>query len=238
MDAGDHDFTDKIIFVTGASRGIGRALSYDLVSRGATVIALARTVGALEALDDECAGLPGRLILLPYDLGKLGGLEAVAHSLASRFGKLDGLVCNAGILGPLGPSYDISRKDWDKVFTVNVHANVALVRNFHPLLLVAEAGRVVFTTSGFADAPKEYWGAYASSKAALRVFAQTYALEVAGTSIRSNEVNPGAVDTAMLSEAYPGRYQKDARRPEDVVPLFLGALSSECTQNGSIFKLP
>src|SRR5690606_38339681 len=138
-----------------------------------------------------------------------------------RFGALDIFIGNAAILGPLSPVGHDKPRDWEKEFTINVMANIRLVRTLHPVLEKSPAGRVVFTTSGMAESCDAYWGPYATTKAALNVFAKTYAAENGNTNMRINLVSPGVVDTAMIHEAFSGGYQKSMKKPEDVVSAYL-----------------
>src|SRR5215510_3120193 len=166
---------DRIALVTGASRGIGYATALALARAGAHVVALARTVGGLEELDDAIRGLGGAATLVPLDLKDYAGIERLALALHERFKRLDVLVGNAGILGPLSPLGHVQATAWDDVMAVNVTANWRLIRAMDPLLRRSDAGRVVFLTSGVAALALAYWGPYAASKAALEALARTYA---------------------------------------------------------------
>ncbi len=169
----------RIALVTGASRGIGRAMALALARRGAHVVALARTQGALDELDDEIGAMGGQATLVPCDLADFDALDRLGAALFDRFGRLDVLVGNGGILGPLTPLAHADPKDWNKVMAVNVTANWRLIRSLDPLLRASSAGRALFITSGAAHRArmKPYWGPYAVSKAALEAIARTYAAE-------------------------------------------------------------
>lgn len=231
------DLTGKVAVVTGASRGIGRAVALSFAKAGAHVVAVARTTGALEALDDEITASGGKATLMPLDLRAFDKVDMMGPALAERFGKLDIFVGNAGMLGTLGPLTHSDAKEWQRVMEVNVHANYRLIRTLDPVLRASDAGRVIFTTSGFAHKPFAYWGAYCTSKAALDMMARTYALEVEKTSLRVNLVDPGVVQTAMLESAFPGGYPGEVRQPEDIVPLFLELASPECLKNSETASL-
>src|SRR5215470_18472567 len=166
---------DRIALVTGASRGIGYATALALAEAGAHVIALARTVGGLEELDDAIKALGGSATLVPLDLTDYPGIDCLGLALHERFGRLDVLVGNAGILGPLSPLDHVEPQAWDAVIAVNVTANWHLIRGMDALLKQAAGGRAVFITSGITAHPRAYWGPYAVSKAALEVLAKTYA---------------------------------------------------------------
>jgi NAD(P)-dependent dehydrogenase (short-subunit alcohol dehydrogenase family) len=194
----------RIALVTGASRGIGYATALALAKAGAHVVALARTVGGLEELDDAIRGLGGAATLVPLDLKDYAGIDRLALALHERFQRLDVLVGNAGILGPLSPLGHVEVAAWDEVMAVNVTANWRLIRAMDPLLRRSDAGRVVFLTSGVAALALAYWGPFAASKAALEVLARTYAAETATTPVRVNIFAPGPLRTRMRAQAMPG----------------------------------
>ena len=195
---------DLIAIVTGASRGIGYATALALARNGAHVVAMARTVGGLEALDDAIRGAGGTATLVPVDLKDSEGIARLGAALNERYGRLDILIGNAGILGPLSPLGHVEPKAWDDVIAVNVTANWHLIRSMDPLLRQSTAGRVVFITSGVGGNPRAYWGPYAISKAALDALARTYAAETATTNVRVNLFSPGPTRTRMRAIAMPG----------------------------------
>ena len=183
---------DRIALVTGASRGIGRAVALRFAQEGAHVIAVARTQGGLEELDDEIQMVGGTATLVPADLGDHPKIDHIGAAIFERFGRLDVLVGNAAILGILSPVGHVDPGTWDQVMRVNVTANWRLIRSFDPLLRMSESGRAIFVTSGAASHPTAYWGPYATSKAALEMMVLTYAAEVkktplAGQSGRSRD---------------------------------------------------
>src|SRR5262245_1682825 len=194
----------RIALVTGASRGIGHATALALARAGAHVVAVARTVGALEELDDAIRAVGGSATLVPLDLKDYEGIARLGAALNERYGRLDILIGNAGILGPLSPLSHVTPKEWDDVIAVNVTANWHLVRAMDVLLRQAEAGRAVFITSGVGAIPRAYWGPYAISKAALDALARTYAAETVTTNVRVNLLNPGPTRTRMRAAAMPG----------------------------------
>src|SRR6266700_1715571 len=196
---------DRIALVTGASRGIGRATALALARAGAHVVAVARTVGGLEELDDAIRALGGSATLVPLDLKDVPSIARLAAALDERYRRLDVLVGNAGILGPLSPLGHVEPKAWDEVLAVNLTTNWQLIRALDPLLRRSAAGRVVLVTSGIVAHPRAYWGPYAVSKAALDALARTYAAETVNTSgIRVMLVNPGPLRTRMRAAAMPG----------------------------------
>jgi NAD(P)-dependent dehydrogenase (short-subunit alcohol dehydrogenase family) len=227
---------DRLALVTGASRGIGRAVALALADRGAHVVATARTVGGLEELDDEIRAHGGKATLLELDLRNGDKIDQLGPTLFQRWGKLDILVANAGILGPLSPLHHVTEDAWNAVITVNLSANWRLIRTLDPVLKRSDAGRAVFATSGAASGKYAYWGPYAVSKAGLEALVKTYAHEVANTPVRVNLVNPGAVATQLRAKAFPGEDPKTLPTPEDVVPLFLELVSPACDFNGRLIS--
>ncbi|HLH98500.1 MAG TPA: SDR family NAD(P)-dependent oxidoreductase [Xanthobacteraceae bacterium] len=227
---------DRIALVTGASRGIGRATALALARSGAHVVAVARTVGALEELDDAIRSTGASATLVPLDLKDTPGIARLAAALSERYGALDVLIGNAGILGPLSPLDHIEPKAWDDVLAVNVTANWHLIRAMHPLLKRSAAARVVFVTSGIAARPRAYWGPYAISKAALDALAKTYAAETASTQIRVNLFSPGPTRTRMRAAAMPGEDPESLKTPEPVAEKILELCAPEFQETGKVFS--
>ncbi len=221
--------------ITGASRGIGRAVALGFAREGAHVIAVARTKGALEELDDEIRSQGGACSLIALNLKHGGKVDALGPTLYQRWQHIDIFVANAGALGVLTPVAHIQDRDWDEVMAVNVTANMRLIRTLDPLLRRSDAGRAIFVSSGVAAAPRAYWGEYAASKAALEALALTYAAETASTPVRVNIVNPGRTRTAMRAAAYPGEDPATLKPPEAVVPLFIDLASPDCEATGQRF---
>jgi NAD(P)-dependent dehydrogenase (short-subunit alcohol dehydrogenase family) len=230
----------RVVLVTGASRGIGHAAALALAREGAHVIALARTQGALEALDDDIRAMGGSATLVPLDLADHDALDRLGGSIHERWGRLDGLLGNAGLLGPISPLPHVSPKQFADVFAVNVTANFRLIRSLDPLLRAAPAGRAVFVTSAVASraATRAYWGLYASSKAALDLLARTYAAETVTTAVRVMLVNPGAMRTRMRAAAMPGEDPTTLPTPEDLAPKLLRLLAAEWTETGKLYDFP
>lgn len=206
----------KIALVTGASRGIGYATALGLGRVGAHVVAVARTVGGLEELDDAIRAAGSSATLVPLDLKDTAGISRLAGALQERYQRLDILVGNAGILGPLSPLGHVEPKAWDDVMAVNVTANWHLIRFLDPLLRASEAGRAVFLSSGMSTKARAYWGPYAVSKAALDMLVRTYAAETVKTKLRVNLFNPGATRTRMRATAMPGEDPTSLKPPEAV----------------------
>jgi NAD(P)-dependent dehydrogenase (short-subunit alcohol dehydrogenase family) len=232
----DQRLKNRIALITGASRGIGRAVALAYAREGAHVIAMARSTGALEELDDEINGLGGAVTLLRLNLTNGDKIDALGPTILERFGKLDILVGNAGVLGPLSPLGHVSEKDWNEVLNVNLSANWRLLRTLDPLLRKSDAGRAIFVTSGVARNCRAYWGPYSVSKAALEALVKTYAAEVNDTNVRANLVNPGAVATAMRAKAMPGEDPATLPKTEDLAETFVRLALPGCTENGAIVQ--
>jgi len=232
----------RIALVTGASRGIGRAAALALAAEGAHVIAVARTQGALEALDDDIRAIrPGATAtLVPLDLADHDALDRLGGSIYDRWGKLDVLLGNAGLLGPLSPLPHIEPKAFADVFSVNVTANWRLIRSLDPLLRAAPTARVAFLTSGVASRAdtRAYWGLYASSKAALDLLARTYAAETVTTPVKVMLVNPGRMRTRMRAAAMPGEDPQTLPTPEELAPKLMRLLAPEWTETGKLYDFP
>lgn len=234
----DQPLSGKTAFITGASRGIGASVAKLLAKNGAHVILAARTLGGLEAVDDEIKAAGGRATLMPLDLFKLDDLDALGPTLHQHFPHLDILIGNAAMLGTLAPLGHLKPDEWQKVMDLNVTANYRLIRTLDPMLRAAPKGRAVFVSSGITQDFKAYWGEYAVSKAALEALAKTYAAECANTNVRVNIVDPGRVRTAMRKAAYPGENPEMRPHPDEIAPHFLKLVSDDCTINGEIVTVP
>jgi NAD(P)-dependent dehydrogenase (short-subunit alcohol dehydrogenase family) len=194
----------RVALVTGASRGIGYATALELAKQGVHVVVLARSQAGLEALDDEIKKAGGACTLMPYDLLKGDLIEGLGPVLFDRFKRLDILVGNAGMLGGLQPTAQVDPALWDRVFALNVTANLRLIRTCDPLLRASTSGRAIFVTSRAAHVFRPFWAAYSASKAALEALAQTYAAELEHTNVKVHVFDPGKTRTAMRAQAYPG----------------------------------
>ena len=226
----------RVALITGASRGIGAAVARLFAKEGAHIIAVARTEGALEELDDDIKGFTGEsATLVPMDITDSEKVDQMGALIHQRFGRLDVLVGNAGILGTLSPLGHIDPKIWDQVIAVNVSANWRLLRSMDPLLRSSDSGRAIFVTSTVGAEARAYWGAYAVSKAALEMMTRTYAKEIDMTPIRVNMVNPGATRTQMRSHAMPGEDPNTLPTPEDRAEVFVDLALPSCTANGELF---
>jgi NAD(P)-dependent dehydrogenase (short-subunit alcohol dehydrogenase family) len=231
----------RIALVTGASRGIGRAVALALAEEGAHVVALARTQGALEELDDDIRARGGSATLAPCDMADFEALDRLGASLFARWGKLDILVGNAGVLGPVTPLGHVAPEQWETVLAVNVTANWRLIRSLDPLLRASDAGRAVFISSGAGNKAKldAYRGPYATSKAALDALVRVYAAETENTSkVRAMLANPGPLRTRMRATLMPGENPADLKTPEDFAPKVVAMCRPEWTVTGALYDFP
>ena len=228
--------SNRIALVTGASRGIGFAAAKALARAGAHIVAVARTQGGLEELDDAIKAEGGTATLVPLDVTDFDGVDRLAAAIRQRYGRLDIFIGNAGALGALSPLDHVSQVDWDSVMKVNVTANWRIVKATLDLLKASDAGRVVFITSGLASAARAYWGTYAVSKAALEAMARTLAAETATTNVRVNLYVPGQVDTRMLSSAMPGKDMSDTPKPDDVAGKIVDLCLPSLKEHGRYYS--
>jgi NAD(P)-dependent dehydrogenase (short-subunit alcohol dehydrogenase family) len=234
----DKPLSNRIAVVTGASRGIGRAAALALAEAGAHVVALARTQGALEELDDAVRERGSSATLVPVNLKDLDALDRLGAAIHERWGRLDVLVGNAGILGELAPITHIDQPVWDEVMTINVTANYRLIRSLDPLLRASEAGRAVFVSSGAAHKCTAYWGPYSISKAALEALVRTYVAETVKTAVRVMLLNPGPLRTAMRRAAMPGEDPMTLKTPEDLAPHIVRLCLPSWSETGRIYDFP
>ncbi len=224
----------RIALVTGASRGIGRAIALRLAREGVHVIATARTVGGLEELDDDIRAGGGSATLVPLDIKDFAGIDRLGTPIAERWGKLDILVGNAGILGSLTPLQHLKPETFDDLMAINVTANYRLIRSLEPLIKESDAGRAVFVTSGAAHKARAYWGGYAVSKAALEMLVRIWAAELESTNATANLLNPGPIATRMRRQAMPGEDQATLPTPEQLADAMISLCSPDETCNGAV----
>ncbi len=227
--------SNHIALITGASRGIGRAVAKRLAGEGAKLILVARTSGGLEELDDEIIAAGGeQSTIVPLDLQNYASIDELGSVINDKYGRLDILIGNAGILGAITPINHLDPDVWQKTIDINLTANYRLIRSMHPLLEKSDAGRAIFVSSGAASGAYAYWGGYAVSKAGLEMLVKIYAAENEKTNICANLINPGAVATSMRSQAFPGEDPDSLNQPADVTELFLELSLPTCTKNGEL----
>jgi NAD(P)-dependent dehydrogenase (short-subunit alcohol dehydrogenase family) len=231
------DLSGRIALVTGASRGIGYFLAKELAAAGAHVIAVARTVGGLEELDDEIKAAGGQATLVPLDLADMAGIDRLGGAIHERWGKLDILVANAAILGVIAPIGHVEAKVFDKVMSVNVTATWRLIRSVDPLLRLSDAGRAIVMSSSSAHSARAFWAPYAASKAAVEALARSWADETRNYALRVNAVDPGATRTAMRAQAVPGEDPSTLPHPSEVAARIVGLADPALTKTGMIYQV-
>jgi NAD(P)-dependent dehydrogenase (short-subunit alcohol dehydrogenase family) len=229
---------DRIALITGATRGIGRALALALARAGAHVVATGRTQGALEELDDAVRGAGSTATLVPLEMQDYPGIYRLAGALNERHQRLDILVGNAAIAGQRSPLGHVEPKAWDEAMAINVTANYHLIRALDPLLRRADAGRAVFMTSGAATHARAYSGPYSVSKAALNVLARTYAAETDATPVRVNLFNPGPTRTRMRAQVMPGEDPMTLPTPEEVAETIVPLCLPSFSETGKLYDYP
>ncbi len=225
----------RIALVTGASRGIGYATARALAKAGAHIIAVARTQGGLEELDDEIRKDGGTATLVPLSLTDFDGIARLGAALHERHGKIDVLVGNAAVASTSSPLGHIELKAWTDMMAINVNANFQLIRCMEPLLKQSDAGRAVFLTSGAASKALAYWGPYAASKSALDTLVRVWANETASTNLRVNLFSPGPIRTRMRAQVFPGEDPMTLDTPEQVAEFILPMCTPDWTETGKLY---
>jgi NAD(P)-dependent dehydrogenase (short-subunit alcohol dehydrogenase family) len=233
---------ERVILVTGASRGLGRALALGLAAEGAHLVLVARTVGALEELDDLQRPLSGRpAVLVPQDLADHEAIDRLGGALYQRFGRLDGLVAAAATVAMLSPVAHQDPKGWERTMALNLTANFRLIRSLEPLLRQSAAGRAVFVTDRTGrdgdTLGRAYWNPYAASKAALETLVRGWAGELRQTPVRANLVAPPPFRSKLRAFCFPGEDPARLPAPEDLAPAILPLLRSDCARHGEIVAL-
>ena len=234
------DLTGRIAVVTGASRGIGYFIARDMAAAGAHVVAVARTVGGLEELDDEIKSEhartgKGSATLVPLDLADMAGIDRLGGSINERWGKLDILVANAGVLGVIAPIGHVEAKVFEKVMNINVTSTWRLIRSVDPLLRKSDAGRAIVLSSGAAHSARAFWGPYAASKAAVEALVRSWADETKNLPLRVNAVDPSATRTAMRAQAMPGEDPKTLPHPSEIAANILPLADPALRETGRIW---
>ena len=231
------DLSGRIALVTGASRGIGYFLAKELAAAGAHVIAVARTVGGLEELDDEIRAAGGEATLVPLDLTDMAGIDRLGGAIHERWGKLDVMVANAAILGVIAPIGHVEAKVFDKVMAINVTATWRLIRSVDPLLRLSDAGRAIVMSSSSAHSARAFWAPYAASKAAVEVLARSWADETRNFALRVNAVEPGATRTAMRAQAVPGEDPSTLPHPSEIAARIVKLADPALKETGMIYQV-
>lgn len=230
------DLSGRIALVTGASRGIGYFTAKYLAAAGAHVIAVARTVGGLEELDDEIKSVGGSATLVPLDLADLPAIDRLGGAINERWGKLDVMVANAGVLGVIAPIGHVEAKVFEKVMAVNVTATWRLIRSVDPLLRLSDAGRAITLTSSLAHTARAFWAPYAASKAAVEALTRSWAEETQNMALRVNAFDPARTRTAMRAQAMPGEDPSSVPHPSEVAKKVLILADPGLTETGKIYQ--
>lgn len=233
----NNELKDRVVLVTGASRGIGYAASLEAARRGAHVIAVARTVGGLEELDDEIQALGGATTLVPLDLGDFEAIDRLGRAVYERWGRLDGLIGNAGLVGGVSPVPHLDPEEFERTLAINVTANFRLIRSFDTLLRASDAGRAVFLTSGAARIANPYRGLYSATKAALDALIKSYSGEMVETTVCANLFSPGLVRTQMRAQVMPGEDPTTLPKPSEIVPALVDMIAPSYAHNGMIYSV-
>lgn len=230
------DLTDQIILVTGASRGIGRAVAIAAAAAGAELVITGRTMGALEETDDAIKAVGGHATIVELDMKDFAAMPRLAAAIHQRWGRLDGMVANAGMLPALTPVPHIEAEIWDECMAVNATGQWHLIKAMDPLLRIAPAGRAVLVSSGAVTSCRPFWGPYAAAKSALEAIGRCWAGESEQTNLRINMIDPGGTATGMRASAFPGEDPDTLPQPADIAPAFLQLLDASCTTHGAVLK--
>ncbi|MCZ2203801.1 SDR family NAD(P)-dependent oxidoreductase [Bartonella sp. A05] len=233
----DFDLSGRVALVTGASRGIGYHLALELAARGAHIIAVARTISGLTALDNKIREKGASATLMPLDLYHLENIDALGISIAEHWKKLDIIVANAGILGTISPIAHIENETFQEVFQVNLISQWRLMKTVEPLLRKSNAGRAILLSSSVAHSARAFWGPYAASKAALEILARCWAEELKQTHIKVNCVNPGATRTAMRAQALPYEDPQTLPLPQQIAKKIVHLSSPNLKETGKLFDV-
>jgi len=230
------DMSNRVILVTGASRGIGRAVARACAKAGAEVIITGRTMAGLEELDDEIQSAGGKATIVELDQTDHAAIPRLAQAIGARWGQLDGFLANAGQLGQMAPMPHIDADIFERTIDVNLVSVWHQIAAFDSLLRLSDAGRAVLVSSGAAHGARPFWGGYAVSKAGLEAMGRAWAAESEQTNLRINLINPGATATAMRAAAFPGENQQSLPTPQDIAPAFVWLLSPDCTSQGQLYQ--
>ena len=226
----------RLALITGGTRGIGGAVAQRFADEGADIIVAARTNDDLEAIDDALRAQGyDRAILVPFDVSRPEPAIELSNIVHERFGKLDILVSNAGMLGTLMPVAQMDAAEFDKIIATNLSALQYQLYAFHDLLRASDAGRLIAVSSGAALHPRSYWSPHGAAKAAMEFVLQSYVKEIKGTPVRANIVDPGRIRTTMRADAYPGEDPKTLPEPSCITSTFVRLALPSCTENGERF---
>lgn len=229
--------TDKrLILITGASRGIGRAAALALAGPDTHLILISRSKKALELVDDAVRNKGGEASLVPVDLKDMDAIDRLGGVLNERFGRLDGLIANAAVLGSIGPIQMIGKRSFEETIATNLTAQWRLLRSMDPLLRFSDAPRAVFVTSSVARNPRAFWGPYQASKAGMEAIALAWAQENQALPLRINIFDPGGTATGMRAEAMPGEDPGTLPTPDDVAAELVKLVDPAETRTGALVR--
>ena len=227
----------RVALITGASRGIGYHTAKALSAAGAHVIAVARTQGGLDDLDDDIRAAGGEATLVPLDLSDMAGIDRLGGAIYERWGKLDILVANAAMLGTISPVGHVEAKVFDRLMTLNVTSTWRLIRSVDPLMRLSDAGRALILSSSVAHSARAFWAPYAASKAAVEVLARSWADETKNMPLRVNCIDPGATRTAMRAQAVPGEDPQTLPHPSEVAAKIVRLTYPDVSETGRLFSV-
>jgi NAD(P)-dependent dehydrogenase (short-subunit alcohol dehydrogenase family) len=232
--ASENSLKDRIILVTGAGDGIGKAAALAYAKAGATIILAGRTVEKLEQVFDQIkadGGIEPLIYPVDFEGATEDNFNELANQIDQQFGRLDGLLLNAGVLGQRTPLSKYRQDVWRKVLQVNLTSQHLLTKALMPILEASDNASVVFTTSGVGRVGRAFWGAYAVSKFAIEGMVQTWAAETEGlNSVRINCINPGATSTQMRATAFPAENPESIASPEEIMPAYLFLMGPDSYQ--------
>ena len=223
---------NRIALITGATRGIGKAISILLAKNNIHVIILGRTLSALDDLSDEINDFGGSSTCIQFDLNDLSEISKISQEIKQRWGKLDILISNAAYLHNLTPLSHLSEKDWQISLNTNLSSNWLLIKHFENLLLESEYGRAIFLTSGASQGYRPFWGAYAITKAGLDSMIRAWSSEMEKTNLSVNLYDPGATKTQMRARAYPGENPEMLKEPDEIAKDILKICNKNFIKNG------
>ena len=229
----DKRLQNKVVLVTGASRGIGRAVAIEAGRHGAEVILTGRTTGALEEVDDHIHAAGGTSVIVELDQTDFPAIPRLAAAVHQRWGRLDGFVANAGQLGQLSPMAHSEADVFERTLTVNLTSIFHMIKAFDGLLRASQAGRAILVSSGAAVGHRPFWGGYAVSKAGLEAMGRSWSAESEQTNMKINMIDPGGTRTAMRAAAYPGEDPQDLPDASDIAPAFIDLLAEDCPYHGA-----
>lgn len=232
----EYDLTSRLVLVTGASRGIGKAVAIAAAKAGAELIITGRTMGALEEVDDDIKAIGGKATIVEMDMKDYAAMPRLAAAIHNRWGRLDGYVANAAMLSALTPVPHVEEAVWDDNMAVNLTGQWHMIKALDPLLRAAPSGRAVLVSSGAAVGSRPFWGPYAATKAGLEALGRSWAGESEQTNLRINIIDPGGTATGMRASAFPGEKPENLPQPADIAPAFLSLLIEGCTYHGELLS--